>query len=145
MHFSPPLPPPHTLHNDFLLFSWDDCKAQVKLETMVMQNVFFWGGGAGGGFAGDILVYVKIVNWKACTLSTQPRPLGFSCLSSCCPHWNECANNLSFTASNEVPLSSSTLKHIAKRFQVYPLWGAFSKIIREFLIGEERNVLQWTE
>ena len=101
--------------------------------------------GGGGGLAGCILVYVKIVHWEACALSTQPRPLGFSRPSTWCPHWNECANNLSFNASNEAPLSSSTLKHLGKRFQIYPLWGASSKIIREFLIGEERNVLQWTE
>ena len=25
-------------------FSWDNCNTQKKLETMVMQNVFFWGG-----------------------------------------------------------------------------------------------------
>ena len=44
----------------------------------------------------------------------------FSRPSSCCKRGNEYANNLSFTASNEAPLSSSKLKHIAKRFQIYP-------------------------
>ena len=48
---------------------------QEKLETIVMQNL-----GGGGRLAGCILVYVKILHWEACALSTQPRPRGFPAL-----------------------------------------------------------------
>ena len=30
-------------------FSWDDCSTQEKLQTMLMPNIFFFGGGVGWG------------------------------------------------------------------------------------------------
>ena len=34
-------------------FSWDDCKSQKKLKTMIIQTFLFWGGGGRGGGGGQ--------------------------------------------------------------------------------------------
>ena len=44
---APPPPPPKKFGIVIVFsFSWDDCKSQNKLKTIVIQT-FFWGGGGG--------------------------------------------------------------------------------------------------
>ena len=54
-------PPPHNFCLTTVFdFSWDDCNAQKKLETMVMEKL----GARGGGATRCIVVYVKMVTIK---------------------------------------------------------------------------------
>ena len=54
MHLVSPLPPPPPIKKKFITIvfdlSWDDCKIQEKLETLVLKI----GGGGGGGEGGDV-------------------------------------------------------------------------------------------
>ena len=42
-------------------FSWDDCKSQKKLKTMIIQTFLFLGGG-GVGDKKIVMVFFKVVN-----------------------------------------------------------------------------------
>ena len=44
-------------------FSWKDCKSQEKVETMLMQNVFFLGGGGWGGANKMYFGHLKAANF----------------------------------------------------------------------------------
>ena len=58
------------------VFSWDHCKSQEKLETMLMQNL--------GGQTKSIMVFSEVAYWRNCKtnqITESSRGGGGGCLS----------------------------------------------------------------